>query len=104
MLFFITFNDNKDIYSLLNIKDTIPLFNEKLFEKFKEVFKSITYLNESNQEIKLGHYNTYKMYGSYGVILEWIKGGCIQTPDEIADNLLEIFKTNATSFRFDKKS
>jgi len=102
--FFHHFNDNKDIYSLLNIKDTIPLFNEKLVEKFKEVFKNITYLDESNQEIELGHYNTYKMYGSYGVILEWIKGGCIQTTDEIAANLLEIFKTNATSFQFNKKS
>jgi len=102
--FFHHFNDNKDVYSLLNVKDTIPVFNEKLFVKFKEVFESITYLDESSKEIELDHFNTYKMYGSYGVILEWIKAGCIQTPDEIADNLLEIFKTNANSFKFNKKS
>ena len=44
------------------------------------------------------------MYGSYGVILEWIHGGCKQTPEQIADNLLEIFKTNNSSFHFKKKS
>ena len=97
--FFKHFYDNRGFYSLLNLEDTIPNFNEKFFLKFKQVFEGITYLNEANEVIDLEHFNTYKMYGSYGVILEWIQGGCKQTPEEIADNLLEIFKTNSTSFR-----
>ncbi len=40
------------------------------------------------------------MYGSYGVILEWIEDGYVKSPDEIANNLLEIFKTSTSSFRF----
>ncbi|QUG42992.1 TetR/AcrR family transcriptional regulator [Psychrobacillus sp. INOP01] len=102
--FFRHFYNNRNFYSLLNLEDTIPRFKEKFFLKFKEVFEGITYLNEANEGIVLEHFNTYKMYGSYGVILEWINGGCIQTPEEIADNLLEIFKTNSISFRFNKKS
>lgn len=102
--FFKHFYDNRDIYSLLNLEDSIPSFKDKLFLKFKEVFEGITYLNEANESIKIEHFNTYKMYGSYGVILEWIQGGCVKTPAEIADNLLEIFKTNSFSFRFNKKN
>lgn len=102
--FFRHFYTNRGFYSLLNLEDSIPMFQEKFFLKFKGVFEGLTYLNEANESIELEHFNTYKMYGSYGVILEWIKGGCIQTPDEIADNLLEIFKTNSISFRFNKKS
>ncbi|MEK3980222.1 TetR/AcrR family transcriptional regulator [Psychrobacillus sp. FSL K6-2836] len=102
--FFRHFYVNREFYSLLSLEDTIPRFKEKFFLKFKEVFEGITYLNEANEGIVLEHFNTYKMYGSYGVILEWINGGCIQTPEEIADNLLEIFKTNSISFRFNKKS
>lgn len=102
--FFRHFYDNRDFYSLLSLEDSIPRFNEKFFMKFKEVFAGITYLDESNKSIELEHFNTYKMYGSYGVILEWITGGCKQTPDEIADNLLEIFKTNPISFQFKKKN
>ena len=102
--FFKHFYENKDFYSLLNLEDSIPRFNKKFFLKFKEVFEGITYLNDANENIELEHYNTYKMYGSYGVILDWIQAGCKQTPDEISDNLLEIFKTNAISFRFKKKS
>jgi len=102
--FFKHFYENKDFYSLLNLEDSIPMINEKFFLKFKEVFEGITYINDAHENIELEHFNTYKMYGSYGVILEWIQGGCKQTPDEIADNLLEIFKTNAISFRFKKKN
>ena len=102
--FFRHFYDNRDLYSLLKLEDSIPSFKEKFFLKFKEVFEGITYLNEANESIKLEHFNTYKMYGSYGVILEWIQGGCVKTPGEIADNLLEIFKTNSFSFRFNEKS
>jgi len=102
--FFKHFYENKDFYSLLNLEDSIPRINEKFFLKFKEVFEGITYINDAHENIELEHFNTYKMYGSYGVILEWIQGGCKQTPDEIADNLLEIFKTNAISFRFKKKN
>lgn len=98
--FFRHFYDNRDFYSLLNLEDSLPRFKEKFFLKFKEVFEGITYINEDNEGIVLEHFNTYKMYGSYGVILEWIMGGCKQTPDEIADNLLKIFKTNNSSFRF----
>ena len=102
--FFRHFYENKDFYSLLTLQDSIPGFNERFFLKFKEVFKGIIYLDDTNQSIEIEHFNTYKMYGSYGVILEWISGGCKQTPDEIADNLLEIFKTNAISFHFKKDS
>ena len=102
--FFRHFYDNRDFYSLLNLEDSLPRFKEKFFLKFKEVFEGITYINEDNEGIVLEHFNTYKMYGSYGVILEWIQGGCIKTPEEIANNMLQIFKTNSTSFQFNKKS
>lgn len=102
--FFKHFYDNRDFYSLLKLEDSIPRMNDKFFLKFKEVFEGIVYLDAANESIELEHYNTYKMYGSYGVILEWIHGGCKQSPEEIADNLLEIFKTNNSSFHFKKKS
>ncbi|WP_419959846.1 TetR/AcrR family transcriptional regulator [Psychrobacillus sp. BM2] len=98
--FFRHFYNNRDFYRLLNLEDSIPSLKEKFFLKFKDVFEGITYINEANEGIVLEHFNTYKMYGSYGVILEWINDGCKQTPEEIADNLLEIFKTNSISFRF----
>lgn len=90
----------KNFYSLLTIQDTIPGLQQKFLGKMKEIFDAITYINTENEEIQIEHFNTYKMYGSYGVLLEWIEGGYVKSPDEIADNLLEIFKTNTSSFRF----
>lgn len=42
------------------------------------------------------------MYGSYGVIVEWLQEGCKETPEEIADTLLEIFKTSESAFKLEK--
>lgn len=98
--FFQQIYEQKEVYGLLNLQDTIPTFQEKFLKKFKEIFGAIVYINNENEDIEINHFNTYKMYGSYGVILEWIEGGCVQSPDEIADNLLEIFKTTSGSFRF----
>lgn len=98
--FFKHLYENKNVYCLLHIKDSIPGFKENFLKKFKEIFDGITYLNNANEDIDINHFNTYKMYGSYGVILEWIEGGCVETPNEIADILLEIFKTSSSSFRF----
>lgn len=90
----------KNFYSLLTIEDTIPGLQQSFLGKMKEIFDAISYIDNENEEIQIKHFNTYKMYGSYGVLLEWIKGGYRQSPDEIAENLLEIFKTNTSSFRF----
>lgn len=90
----------KNFYSLLTIEDTIPGLQQSFLGKMKEIFDAISYIDNENKEIQIKHFNTYKMYGSYGVLLEWIKGGYRQSPDEIAENLLEIFKTNTSSFRF----
>lgn len=98
--FFQHLYDYKNFYSLLTIEDTIPGLQQKFLGKMKEIFDAITYIDDEKKEIKTAHFNTYKMYGSYGVLLEWIEGGYIKSPDEVAENLLEIFKTNASSFRF----
>lgn len=98
--FFQHIYEQKYFYGLLKMEDTIPGFQEKFLNKFKEIFHAITYINNENKEINLDHFNTYKMYGSYGVILEWIEGGCLKSPEEIADNLLEIFKTKEVLFKF----
>ncbi|WP_177184491.1 TetR/AcrR family transcriptional regulator [Psychrobacillus sp. OK032] len=98
--FFQHLYERKQFYSLLTIQDTIPGLEQKFLGKMKEIFDAITYIDTEKEEVQIEHFNTYKMYGSYGVILEWIKGGYEKSPDEIADNLLEIFKTNTSSFRF----
>ncbi|MEI4771454.1 TetR/AcrR family transcriptional regulator [Psychrobacillus sp. FJAT-51614] len=97
--FFQHIYEHKYFYGLLKLEDTIPGFREKFLNKFKEIFYAITYINNENKEINLDHFNTYKMYGSYGVLLEWIEGGCIKSPEEIAENLLEIFKTKEILFK-----
>lgn len=98
--FFQHLYDYKNFYSLLTIQDTIPGLQQKFLEKMKEIFDAITYIDTEKEEIQIEHFNTYKMYGSYGVILEWIEDGYVKSPDEIANNLLEIFKTSTSSFRF----
>jgi hypothetical protein len=100
--FFRHLYDHRRVYSLLYISDTIPGFQESFLNKFKKIFYGITYLDQSNEVIGIKHFNTYKMYGSYGVILEWLEGGCIETPEEIADTLLEIFKTSESAFKLEK--
>ncbi|WP_298470102.1 TetR/AcrR family transcriptional regulator [uncultured Psychrobacillus sp.] len=102
--FFKHLYDHRSVYSLLYVKDSIPGFQECFLNKFKEIFYGITYLNESNEVIGIKHFNTYKMYGSYGVIIEWLQEGCIESPEEIADTLLEIFKTSESAFKLDKPS
>lgn len=98
--FFQHLYDRKQFYSLLTLEDTIPGLEQKFLEKMKEIFDAITYIDMDKEEVQIEHFNTYKMYGSYGVLLEWIKGGYVKSPDEIADNLLEIFKTKTSSFKF----
>lgn len=98
--FFQHIYDNREFYTLLNVEDTLPGLKERFLLSFKSIFSGLVYYNEHKEPIRLKYFNTYKMYGSYGVILEWIEEGCKTSPDEFSQHLLEIFKANEQSFQF----
>ncbi|MEK4627822.1 MAG: TetR/AcrR family transcriptional regulator [Solibacillus sp.] len=98
--FFNHLYEHRHFYELLVVSDTLPQLNERFLEQFKGLFSSMLFLDEQKNIITVNHYNEYKMYGSYGVILEWIKRGFSEKPEQISATLLSIFKTTASSFRF----
>lgn len=100
--FFQHFFNHREFYTLLNFEDTIPNLRERFLQSFKSIFNGLVYYNEHNEPIKVRFFNTYKMYGSYGVILEWIESGCETPPEEFSEDLLAIFKANEQSFRFEQ--
>lgn len=99
--FFQHIYDQREFYTLLNLEDTIPNLKERFLLSFKEIFNGLVYYDEHNEPIKVKYFNTYKMYGSYGVILEWIESECETPPEEFSDHLLAVFKANEQAFRFD---
>jgi len=101
--FFQHIYDFREFYSLLNFEDTLPNLKDRFLRSFKEIFNGLVYYDEQKQPIQLKYFNTYKMYGSYGVILEWIESGCETSPEEFSDHLLAIFKANEQSFRFERQ-
>lgn len=98
--FFLHIYENRHFYELLTISNSIPNLKERFLVQFKEMFLKIRYLDESNNTIALNHYNTYKMYGSYGIILEWVSEGCKENPEQFSAEMLEVFQTPSKSFRF----
>ncbi len=101
--FFLHIYENRHFYKLLTISNSIPNLKERFLEQFKEMFLKIRYLDTSNNTITINHYNTYKMYGSYGVIIEWISEGCKENPNQFSAELLKVFQTSSNSFHFSKK-
>lgn len=98
--FFQHIYENRDFYQLLVVSDTIPNLNDRFLEEFKLIFSNIQYFDSEGKSIEIKQYNSYKMYGSYGVLLEWIESEFNESIEEISTNLLSIFKTVSTSFRF----
>ena len=98
--FFQHIYENRHFYELLTIPNSIPHLLDRFLEQFKKMFLNIHYLDEMNNIINIDHYNTYKMYGSYGVILEWIANGCKEEPAQFSEAILSIFQTPSTSFSF----
>lgn len=98
--FFQHIYEYRHFYELVTIPQTIPNLKERFLEQFTNMFSSIHYLDDSKNIITVKHYNTYKMYGSYGIILDWIKNGCIESPTQLSENMLTIFQTTSNSFRF----
>ena len=98
--FFQHIYENRHFYALLTIPNSIPNLQNRFLEQFKKMFLNIHYLDEMNNIINIDHYNTYKMYGSYGVILEWIANGCKEEPTQFSEAILSIFQTPSTSFCF----
>lgn len=90
----------RHFYELATIAQTIPNLQDRFLEQFTNIFSNIHYLDESKNIITIKHYNTYKMYGSYGIILDWLKNGCVESPTQLSENMLMIFQTNSNSFRF----
>jgi AcrR family transcriptional regulator len=98
--FFQHIYENRHFYELLSVSNSIPNLKERFLEEFKKMFLNIRYLDEMNNIINIEHYNTYKMYGSYGIILEWVTNGCKEDPNQFSATLLSIFQTPSTSIRF----
>ena len=98
--FFQHIYENRYFYALLTIPNSIPNLHDRFLEQFKKMFLNIHYLDEMNNIINIDHYNTYKMYGSYGVILEWIANDCKEEPAQFSEAILSIFQTPSTSFCF----
>lgn len=101
--FFHHLYEYRNFYELLTLTDTLPNLNVRFLDQLKYIFANIYYIDASGNVITINHYNTYKMYGSYGVLIEWIESGCKESPDEISAALLSTFQTHASSFRFIEK-
>ncbi|SES35818.1 TetR/AcrR family transcriptional regulator [Psychrobacillus sp. OK032] len=87
------FLSNKRLYQLLLSPATNYNFHKKLTEKIDQLFREDFIISkEIDPSVDLNLFNTYRIYGVVGLIVEWIENDFLQPPSYMSDQLLRILK------------
>ncbi|MCT8138079.1 TetR/AcrR family transcriptional regulator C-terminal domain-containing protein [Anaerobacillus sp. CMMVII] len=85
--------ENAEFYKLMLNSNILPGFQEKILETIISLLKT-DMVFQQNQEclnVKIEHFITYRAYGIFGLILEWVKSDFEESPIMMAEQLIQIF-------------
>lgn len=102
LAFFDHIYEHKEFYSLLKVKDSLPLLHEKIINKIRALYDTLTFKSESKENLSKEHLNTFITYGEFGLILEWIKNDYLKSPRELAEDMVDIFSNPIYSVRLNQ--
>jgi AcrR family transcriptional regulator len=88
-------------YRLLIATEPIPGLQNKLIDTIHQLLhEEIIFISDQDVDSNGEHFITFRTYGIFGLIIEWIKSDFECSPTDIAKQLIEILKTNASSIHF----
>lgn len=91
---------NSDSFDLLKESESIPGLQDKIVETIRNIFQEeIIFVSGHKFDINNANFITYRTYGIFGLILEWIKSDYAQSPVEISEQLINIYNTYSPKVR-----
>ncbi|WP_047983401.1 TetR/AcrR family transcriptional regulator [Ornithinibacillus californiensis] len=90
MLVFQYIYANTDLFDLLKESESIPGLQEKMIETIRKFQEKIIFEGDQKFDVNNTNFITYRTYGAYGLILEWIKSDYAQSPEEMSKQMVNI--------------
>lgn len=87
-------HENAEFFDLLKYTDSIPKLREEIIETIKKFQEKIELTGAEGSHVNEPHFITYRTYGTFGIISEWIKNNYVTSPEEIAKQALGILNTH----------
>src|SRR5690625_4669067 len=79
-------------YDLLNVEDTIPFLKIRFIETMKYIMiEEVNFLSEKQIEYPRDFLVDFWAFGTYGIILKWIKNRYSPSPSKIAKNIIILY-------------
>ncbi|HWO76583.1 MAG TPA: TetR/AcrR family transcriptional regulator [Bacillus sp. (in: firmicutes)] len=83
-----------NIYSLMIHSNALPGYEDRICQVLKELFLQDFSDYIANAKINKELHASYQAYAILGLIIEWVNGGFKYSPIYMAEQLLEIVKSN----------
>ncbi|MDQ0428752.1 AcrR family transcriptional regulator [Planomicrobium stackebrandtii] len=77
-------------YTIIVNSNVLPGFQNRICQVLKELIQSDLIKLMPNPEIDCSLLSSYNAYALFGLIIEWVNGGFIFTPHQMADQLISI--------------
>lgn len=92
--------DNAHFYNLLKEPDPIPNIQNEFINTIKNLFKEeLRFLSDQSLDINNDYFISYRAYGIFGLIIDWIKSNYALSPTDMAKQLINILNSHSPSVR-----
>jgi AcrR family transcriptional regulator len=85
---------NSDLFDLLKESESIPGLQDKMIETIRKFQEEILFVGDQKFDVNNKNFITYRTYGAYGLILEWIMSDYAQSPVEMSKQLVNIINAH----------
>ncbi|MDY0404782.1 TetR/AcrR family transcriptional regulator [Virgibacillus sp. 179-BFC.A HS] len=94
IVFFNHFYENKRFYKLMLEQRIKTNFTEKLIKQLDTLFRNdFRYPMQDNKEIDIYLFMSYRVYGTTGLIVEWIENDFQHSPSYLASQIVRIYSS-----------
>ncbi|GGO06499.1 TetR/AcrR family transcriptional regulator [Saccharibacillus kuerlensis] len=83
-------------YTLIVKSQALPGFPDRICSVFKQLSLSDLESSISNPQVDRELYASYQAYAIWGMILAWIEGGLVHSPDYMATQLLAVIRNRSS--------
>lgn len=92
--------ENANFYNLLNEPEPIPNIQNLLINTIKNLFKEeLRFISDQSLDVNNDYFISYRAYGIFGLIIDWIKSNYALSPKDMAKQLINILNTHSPSVR-----
>lgn len=88
--------DHAEFFDLLMEDEKILDLENRIIYIIRDVFfKKVEFIDTRNKNVNNYSFHTYRAYGIYGLIFEWIKSGYLKTPLTMGEELITILNSHS---------